>query len=125
MGHDLGHTPFGHAGERALAECQPCTGIQVIMIQSVRVVEYLEKHGTGTESDLGSTWMGLKIIRLAWKCRIRWKDRSCRLSDKIAYVNHDIDDAIRGGILTDRRYSGVLYGYSRNDDERTAEYDGA
>ncbi len=95
LGHDLGHTPFGHAGERALNEICPL-GFRHSE-QSVRVVEFLEKDGKGlnltkevrdgilnhrTEST-PSTLEG-KVIRLA---------------DKIAYVNHDIDDAIRGKLL--------------------------
>ncbi|MGN0368621.1 MAG: deoxyguanosinetriphosphate triphosphohydrolase [Wujia sp.] len=97
LGHDLGHTPFGHAGERALSKytSKPFYHNE----QSVRVVEKLEKNGQG--------------LNLTWEVRdgIRNHKTSCnpstleghivRLSDKIAYVNHDIDDGIRAGILSE------------------------
>ena len=95
LGHDLGHTPFGHAGEYALNKVCPL-GFRH-NDQSVRVVECLEKQGEG--------------LNLTWEVRdgIRNHKFSCtphtlegeivRLSDKIAYINHDIDDAVRGNIL--------------------------
>ena len=96
LGHDLGHTPFGHAGERALN--QVCPGGFKHNEQSVRVVELLEKHGKG----LNLTWEVRDGI-LNHKTSGRpatLEGEIVRLSDKIAYINHDIDDAIRGGILT-------------------------
>ena len=79
-----------------------------------RVCEWwksMEKEGTGTESYLGSAGMGSGITRPA-DARQHWKGRSCSLSDKIAYINHDIDDAIRGGILREedipKKYTDVL-----------------
>lgn len=95
LGHDLGHTPFGHAGERALDEVNPF-GFQH-NIQSVRVVERLEKEGQG----LNLTWEvidGILNHKSSGKPRTL-EGQIVRLSDKIAYLNHDIDDAIRGGIL--------------------------
>ncbi len=95
MGHDLGHTPFGHAGEGALTAClgEPFRHNE----QSLRVVDLLEKDGAGLNlthevrlgilGHTGSYWpetMEGKIVRR---------------SDQIAYVNHDIDDAVRAGIL--------------------------
>ena len=95
LGHDLGHTPFGHAGERALAKVCP-EGFEHNK-QSLRVVERLEKHGRG----LNLTWEvrdGMKNHRSA--CMpATLEGKIVRLSDKIAYVSHDIDDAIRGGII--------------------------
>ena len=96
LGHDLGHTPFGHAGEVVMQECFSPDFTH--SRQSLRVVERLEKDGAGlnltyevrdaivnhTGSDRASTLEGL-IIRFA---------------DRIAYINHDIDDACRAGILT-------------------------
>ena len=81
MGHDLGHTPFGHAGEAALTECwgRPFRHNE----QSLRVVDILEKDGQGL--NLCNEVLEGQIVRRA---------------DQIAYVNHDIDDAIRAGILT-------------------------
>lgn len=97
LGHDLGHTPFGHAGERALNRICPL-GFEHSR-QSVRTVDILEKDGMGLNltmevrdgilnhqtSGMPSTLEG-KIVRF---------------SDKIAYIHHDMDDAIRGGILTE------------------------
>lgn len=95
LGHDLGHTPFGHAGERALDEVNPY-GFQH-NIQSVRVVERLEKQGRG----LNLTWEVVDGIlnHKSSGTPHTLEGQIVRLSDKIAYLNHDIDDAIRGGIL--------------------------
>ena len=108
LGHDLGHTPFGHAGERALDEVCP-NGFEH-HLQSIRVVEKLENHGKGLNltkevrdgiqnhqtDSMPSTLEG-KLVRL---------------SDKIAYINHDIDDAIRGRIITEKdipiEYTDIL-----------------
>lgn len=95
LGHDLGHTPFGHAGERALNEVCPL-GFKHNE-QSVRVVEVLEKQGRG----LNLTWEvrdGIRNHKTSGK-PATLEGEIVRLSDKIAYINHDIDDAIRGGIL--------------------------
>lgn len=95
LGHDLGHTPFGHAGERALNDVNPF-GFRHNE-QSVRVVEYLEKQGKG----LNLTWEvldGIKNHKTSGKPQTL-EGEIVRLSDKIAYINHDIDDAIRGGLL--------------------------
>lgn len=97
LGHDLGHTPFGHAGERALDEVNPF-GFRH-NIQSVRIVERLEKNGEG----LNLTWEVVDGI-LNHKSSGHphtLEGKIVRLSDKIAYLNHDIDDAIRGGILNE------------------------
>jgi len=97
LGHDLGHTPFGHAGERALNEV--CPGGFRHNEQSVRVVEYLEKDGRGlnlTKEVLD----GILTHQTAGE-PMTLEGQIVRLSDKIAYVNHDVDDAIRGGILSE------------------------
>ncbi len=97
LGHDLGHTPFGHAGEDALDGI--CTEGFTHYEQSVRVVEVLEKKGMG----LNLTWEvrdGILNHRTAGNPSTL-EGKIVRLSDKIAYINHDIDDAIRGGILTE------------------------
>ena len=94
LGHDLGHTPFGHAGERALDEVCPL-GFQHNE-QSVRV-KRLEKQGEG----LNLTWEvrdGILNHKSAGTPHTL-EGQIVRLSDKIAYINHDIDDAIRGGVL--------------------------
>ena len=95
LGHDLGHTPFGHAGERALDEVCPL-GFQHNE-QSVRVVKRLEKQGEG----LNLTWEvrdGILNHKSAGSPHTL-EGQIVRLSDKIAYINHDIDAAIRGGVL--------------------------
>lgn len=108
LGHDLGHTPFGHAGERALAQVCP-EGFHHNE-QSVRVVEILEKQGRG----LNLTWEVVDGIRNHQSSGTphTLEGQIVQLSDKIAYINHDIDDAIRGGILTEadlpRAYTDVL-----------------
>lgn len=94
-GHDLGHTPFGHAGERVLAEIMP--GGFAHNQQSLRVVDRLEKDGEG----LNLTYE----VRRGILCHTgpdraeTLEGRLLRLADKIAYINHDIDDAIRGRII--------------------------
>ena len=95
MGHDLGHTPFGHAGERALDQLTP-GGFKHYM-QSLRVVDKLEKDGQG----LNLTWEVRNGIVTHTKGR--WaatpEGRIVRMADQIAYVNHDIEDAVRAGVL--------------------------
>ena len=95
LGHDLGHTPFGHAGERVLNEL--CEGGFAHYEQSVRVVEVLEKKGQG----LNLTWETRDGIRNHGTAGHphTLEGKIVRFSDKIAYINHDIDDAIRAGIL--------------------------
>ena len=97
LGHDLGHTPFGHAGERALSRA--CGTAFRHSEQSARVVELLEKNGKG----LNLTWEvrdGLRNHGTSSKPATLEGD-IVRISDKIAYVNHDIDDGIRAGLLTE------------------------
>lgn len=95
LGHDLGHTPFGHSGEDALNEVCPLGFAHYE--QSIRVVEVLEKKGKG----LNLTWEvrdGIRNHRTAGSPSTL-EGKVVRLSDKIAYINHDIDDAERAGIL--------------------------
>lgn len=95
LGHDLGHTPFGHVGERTLAACAGNNFSH--NVQSVRVVERLENRGEG----LNLTWeVRDGMLNHRTSCTPHTLEGQCvRLADKIAYVNHDIDDAIRGNIL--------------------------
>lgn len=95
LGHDLGHTPFGHAGEEALNEV--CPGGFRHHEQSLRVVDYLEEG---------------KGLNLTWETRdgilnhpgsgqpATLEGQIVQLADRIAYINHDIDDALRAGIIT-------------------------
>lgn len=108
LGHDLGHTPYGHAGERVLNSICPF-GFRHYE-QSIRVVEFLEKDGKG----LNLTWEvrdGIVNHRTTGQPSTL-EGKVIRMSDKIAYINHDIDDAIRGGILKESdlpaRYTNVL-----------------
>ncbi len=97
LGHDLGHTPFGHAGERALSTV--FEGGFTHFEQSLRVVDKLERDGNG----LNLTFE----VRDGILCHTRGKEadtlegRIVKLADRIAYINHDIDDATRGGVLTE------------------------
>ena len=99
LGHDIGHTPFGHAGERALARAlaRVCPEGFEHNVQSVRVVEVLEKRGAGLnltrevrDGILNHKTKGMPSTL---------EGRIVRFSDKIAYIHHDMDDAIRGKIL--------------------------
>lgn len=97
LGHDLGHTPFGHAGERILNTI--CEGGFRHNEQSVRIVERLEKDGMG----LNLTWEVRDGILNHQTCLMpsTLEGKIVRLSDKIAYINHDIDDAIRARVLAE------------------------
>jgi dGTPase len=97
LGHDLGHTPFGHIGESALSKFLP--GEFRHNVQSLRVVEVLEYEGRG--------------LNLTWEVRDGILNHSgegmpatlegeiVRITDRIAYINHDIDDALRAGLLAE------------------------
>lgn len=96
LGHDLGHTPFGHSGERILNRLNPA-GFQH-NVQSLRVVDVLEKDGRGLnltfevrDGILNHKKSG-KPATLEGKC--------VSLADRIAYINHDMDDAVRAGLLS-------------------------
>ena len=96
LGHDLGHTPFGHAGERALDEVYS-KGFKHFL-QSVRIVDKLEKDGRGlnltyeVKNGIACHTRGMEADTL--------EGRIVRLADKVAYINHDIDDAVRAGVLS-------------------------
>ena len=108
MGHDLGHTPFGHAGEAALTEAwgRPFRHNE----QSLRVVDLLEKGGEGLNLSY-EVRMGI-LGHTGEHIPETLEGQIVRRSDQIAYVNHDIDDAIRAGILREedipRSISGLL-----------------
>lgn len=95
LGHDLGHTPFGHAGERALNEVCPYPFEH--SEQSVRLVEILEKDGQGLNLSF-EVRDGIRNHQTAGM-PATLEGKIVRLSDKIAYIHHDMDDAIRGNIL--------------------------
>ena len=122
LGHDLGHTPFGHAGERALNEV--CPGGFQHYLQSVRIVECLERNGMGlnltkeVRDGIANHQMSTTPMTL--------EGRIVRISDKIAYINHDIDDAIRGHIMTEeqipKEFTSVL-GHSFSERLNTLIHD--
>ena len=96
LGHDLGHTPFGHAGERALNKL--CPGGFTHYRQSLRVVDSLEKDGRG----LNLSWEVRNGIIThttgAWARTL--EGCAVRYADHIAFLNHDIEDAITAGVLS-------------------------
>ena len=96
LGHDLGHTPFGHAGERAINDLASFDFAHYE--QSVRVCEKLEKNGKG----LNLTYEVLNGIDR--HTRGEWSEslegRVVRTADRIAYINHDIEDAVRAGVIS-------------------------
>lgn len=106
LGHDLGHTPFGHTGERVLDRLMP--GGFSHEEHSLRVVDVLERDGAG----LNLTWevrdgivhhskgkLGAPVAAGAGQAAATLEGQVTRLADLIAYVNHDIDDAVRAGLL--------------------------
>ena len=94
LGHDLGHTPFGHAGERMLDKLNP-NGFHHYE-QSLRVVDYLEKNGEG----LNLTYeVRDGIVKHTNQWAETKEGQIVRYADVIAYINHDIDDSVRAGIL--------------------------
>lgn len=104
LGHDLGHTPFGHAGEQALNEIYP--GGFKHVIHSLRVVDVLERDGRG----LNLTWevrdgiskhsKGMGPIDNPKYRPSTLEGQVVRISDLVAYANHDVDDSIRAGLIT-------------------------
>lgn len=123
LGHDLGHTPFGHIGEDVLEEIYPW-GFRHNE-QSLRVVDVLENDGLG----LNLTWEVRDGIRNHSKTMLDtlhqdWgkvgtlEGEICRIADMVAYVNHDIDDAIRAEIITKNDLpdkSGAVLGKTRSE----------
>lgn len=95
LGHDLGHTPFGHAGERALDNLTSA-GFKHYE-QSVRVVNKLEKNGKGL--NLTDEVKNGILCHTKGEEAYTLEGQIIRIADKIAYINHDIDDAIRADIM--------------------------
>lgn len=104
LGHDLGHTPFGHAGEAALNEIFP--GGFKHVIHSLRVVDVLEKGGKGlnltyeVRDGIAKHSKGMGAVDNPKYRPETLEGQVVRLSDLVAYANHDLDDAIRAGIIT-------------------------
>lgn len=95
LGHDLGHTPFGHAGERALNDVHP--GGYRHYEQSVRVCEHLERGGQGLNLT-AEVIDGIRCHTSGVQAQTL-EGRIVRLADKVAYINHDIDDSVRAGVM--------------------------
>lgn len=104
LGHDVGHTPFGHTGEDALSPYFPATGGWHHAAQSVRIFEVLE--------DLNLTWEVRDGIRAhSWKIDpppATEEARCVRFADRIAYLTHDALDALRAGVLTPRDFPAAV-----------------
>lgn len=103
LGHDLGHTPFGHAGETALAEAHP--GFRHNE-QSLRVVDHLERDGRGLnltypvrDGILRHSKLRSGLTHAAAGQAGTLEGEVVRIADGIAYINHDLDDAIRAGLI--------------------------
>jgi dGTPase len=124
LGHDLGHTPFGHIGEDMLNELYP--GGFRHNEQSLRIVDFLENNGQG----LNLTWEVRDGIVNHSKTRVidvmgeNWgkagtlEGEVCKIADVVAYINHDIDDAIRAGFITEDDLPAPdirLLGHSRSE----------
>lgn len=97
LGHDLGHTPFGHAGERALQELTS-TGFTHYE-QSVRVCEKIEKNGKGL--NLTAEVLDGILHHTRGEEAHTLEGRIVRTADRVAYINHDIDDAVRAGVIAE------------------------
>jgi dGTPase len=106
LGHDLGHTPFGHVGEDVLDSLYP-EGFRHNE-QSLRVVDLLERDGQG----LNLTWevrdgilkhskSGADILSEEWGSVDTLEGQVCKIADVVAYINHDIGDAVRAGIISE------------------------
>ena len=98
LGHDLGHTPFGHAGERALNDILASDGGFSHADQSLRVIDIIEKDGSGLNLSL-EVRDGI-VNHPSGRMPETLEGQVVRLSDRAAYLNHDVDDAIRAGILS-------------------------
>jgi len=106
LGHDLGHTPFGHVGEEVLNELYR-RGFRHNE-QSLRVVDLLEKNGQGLnltwevrDGILNHSKTRVDILGQGWGKVNTLEGEVCKIADTVAYINHDIGDAIRAGIITE------------------------
>ncbi len=128
IGHDLGHTPFGHAGEKVLNAILKDKGGFHHTVQSLRVVDIIERDGNGLNLTYETRDGILKHSKGKGNIYGRKENNSnpetlegevVRLSDLIAYVNHDIDDALRAGVLKiDDRLSSLLNIIGKTHSER-------
>ncbi len=137
LAHDLGHTPFGHAGQEALNECMKAWGGFEHNLQSLRTVELLEER-YGAFDGLNLTFETREGIlkhcspikaRTLGELGQRFLDRTqpsleaqiCNLADEIAYNNHDVDDGLRSGLITEEQLAEVA-AYARHRDDVLRHY---
>ncbi|MBE6659197.1 MAG: deoxyguanosinetriphosphate triphosphohydrolase [Ruminococcaceae bacterium] len=104
LGHDLGHTPFGHAGEAVLKQCYSPDFTHAA--QSLRVVDVLERDGMGLNLTHEVRDGILQHTGTNLACTA--EGRIVKFADRIAYINHDIDDAVRAGVLTEQEIPSSL-----------------
>ncbi len=115
LGHDLGHTPFGHVGERVLASLNP-KGFRHSE-QSLRVVDVLEKDGKGLNLTFEVRDGIVNHTKSGHPATL--EGAAVSLADRIAYINHDIDDAIRAGIIREEELpSSAVAVFGRDTSER-------
>lgn len=108
LGHDLGHTPFGHVGEEVLNRLSPLVFRH--NEQSLRVVDFLENGGEGLnltwevrEGILKHSKTGIDILSDEWETSDTLEGQICKIADMAAYINHDIDDALRAGVIMESK----------------------
>jgi dGTPase len=114
LAHDIGHAPFGHAGEEALAELLGVSWRH--NEQGARVVEKLENNGAGLnltwvvrEGIVKSSKVRQDVFAEAWGTASTLEGQALKIADAVAYVNHDIADAIRAGLLTEESLPGDVH----------------
>lgn len=115
LGHDLGHTPFGHNGEYVLDNIHP--GGFKHNVQSLRVVDLLEGSGSRVGMNLTMEVRDGILNHSGSDIPFTLEGQIVRISDRIAYINHDIDDAIRSGVLTKEDlpdYAKEIFGNSHS-----------
>ena len=99
LGHDLGHTPFGHTGERILNDLHP-NGFKHNE-QSIRVIDFVEYHNNNNGLNLTQEVREGIMNHSGGNFSISLEGQIVKFADRIAYINHDIDDAIRAGIINE------------------------
>jgi dGTPase len=123
LGHDLGHTPFGHTGEEVLNEISPF-GFRHNE-QSLRVVDQIENGGKGLnltfetrEGIVKHSKSRAGIFGEGWETVGTLEGQICKLADAIAYISHDVDDALRAGVITEENLPSMavsVMGKSRSE----------
>lgn len=139
LAHDLGHTPFGHAGQDELNDCMKEYGGFEHNLQSLRVVDVLEQRYAAFDglnltfetregilkhcSPQNARLLGVVGERFIGKGQPSLEAQVANLADEIAYNNHDVDDGLRSGIITLEKLAGITI-FARHQDEVTKRYPG-